>query len=221
MTWTKEMLPYDEFIVEGRGHMMPRMMQNFGIRRAPSTLHPHTFEGATADRLHNSAYVYLQPTVSENRLSATISMTNTNTGHRLPTGVTFRNMLLIVRAVDSTGSILELAEGPIIPEWGGVGSPGDGNYAGLPGVGYARITADDQGNINVPFWEATKIVSDNRLRPREQDANTFVFDLSGATGYIEVTAILLYRKAFKPMAKRYGWDTGDFVMEEQSEVIYR
>ena len=221
MNWTEEMLPYDEFIVEGRGHMMPRMMQDLGIRRDPSTLHPHTFEGATTERLQNSAYVYLRPTLQENRLSIVITLSNTNTGHRLPTGVTFRNMLLIVRAVDSTGAAVALNEGPTIPQWGGSGSPENGNYAGLPGVGYARITADNHGNINVPFWEATKIVSDNRLRPREQDANTFVFDVSEATGYVEVSATLLYRKAFKPMAERYGWDTGDVVMEEKSEVIYR
>lgn len=220
MNWTQDMLPYDHYIVEAQGGMMGRMMQQLRVRRDPSTLHPHTFQGATTNRLTNTAYLFLRPTLQVHNLSVMVSVTNTNAGHRLPTGVTFRNILLVMTAKDSTGQVLTQTAGPVIPDWGGTGDPGQGNYGGQAGVGYARITGDDQGQINVPYWEATKIVSDNRLRPMQQDANTFQFDASGARGFITVTARLIYRKAFKPMAERFGWDTGDVVMTEKSETVY-
>jgi len=220
MNWTKDMLPYDQYIVEAQGGMMGRMMQNLRVRRDPSTLHPHTFQGATTNRLTNTAYLFLRPTLQGKNLSVMVSVTNTNAGHRLPTGVTFRNMLLVITARDSTGRVLSRTSGPVIPAWGGTGDPGRGNYAGQAGVGYARITGDDQGDINVPYWEATKIVSDNRIAPMQQDANTFGFDAGQAQGFITITARLIYRKAFKPMADRFGWDTGDVIMAEKSQTVY-
>jgi len=220
MNWTQELLPYDHYIAEGQGHMMESTIQKLRVRRDPSTIHPHTFEGANKTRLQNSAYLYLRPSSRGNNISVMTSVTNTNTGHRLPTGVTFRNILLVVSATDSTGKVLPLKSGSTIPNWGGVGDTSRGNYAGLPGIGYARITADDRGNLNVPFWEATKIVSDNRLRPREADSETFEFDGSNARNYVKVTAKLIYRRAFKPMADKYGWDTKDILMEEKSETVY-
>ncbi len=220
MNWTEEMLPYDEFIVEGRGHMMGNMMNQLGVRRDPSTIHPHTFEGATAKRLKNTAYLYVRPTLQGSRLSAMVSVTNTNTGHRLPTGVTFRSMVLVIEVTDSTGTVLKQVGGPTVPDWEGTGDRSQGDFGGLPGVAYARVTADDRGNLNVPFWEATRIVSDNRPLPMKQDVNTFIFDASQANGFISVKTTLIYRKAMKTVAKRYGWDTGDVVMEEKTEVVY-
>ena len=222
MNWTQDMLPYDKYIVRSAGGgMMNIMIRRLRVRRDPSTIHPHKFEGATVKRLQNTAFLLLRPSLQGNRLSVMVSVTNTNAGHRLPTGVTFRNMLLLVQATDSTGKILSQTGGPKIPEWAGKGSPGKGNYAGLPGVGYARITADDHGNINVPFWEATKIVQDNRLVPRKQDVQNFVFNAAKTRNYITVKATLIYRKSFKKMADKYGWDTGDVVMEKTSKVVYK
>ena len=222
MNWTQDMLPYDKYIVRSAGGgMMNIMIRRLRVRRDPSTIHPHKFEGATVKRLQNTAFLLLRPSLQGNRLSVMVSVTNTNAGHRLPTGVTFRNMLLLVQATDSTGKILSQTGGPKIPEWAGKGSPGKGNYAGLPGVGYARITADDHGNINVPFWEATKIVQDNRLVPRKPDVQNFVFNAAKTRNYITVKATLIYRKSFKKMADKYGWDTGDVVMEKTSKVVYK
>jgi hypothetical protein len=221
MNWTEDMLPYDEFIVEGQGNMMGNMMSQLAIRRDPSTLHPHTFEGATTKRLKNTAYLFVRPTLQGQHLSAMVSVTNTNTGHRLPTGVTFRSMVLLVEATDSTGKVLNQIDGPKVPAWEGTGNRAEGNFAGLPGVEYARVTADDAGNLNVPFWEATKIMKDNRPLPMKQEANTFAFDAKPAKGFITVKATLIYRKAIKAVAERYGWDTGDVVMEEKSKVVYQ
>ncbi len=220
MNWTQELLPYDYYIAEGSRGMMMNMIRQLRVRRDPSTIHPHTFEGANETRLQNSAYLYIRPSLQGNNISVIFSVTNTNAGHRLPTGVTFRNILLLVTAIDSSGKSLTLSNGSTIPDWGGVGDQSQGNYARVPGTGYARITVDAQGNTNVPYWEATGIASDNRLRPRESDSQTFTFDAVDARNYVEITARLIYRKAFKPIAEQYGWDTGDILMEDQTETVY-
>jgi hypothetical protein len=221
MNWTQDMLPYDDYIVKFHGNMMMNMMDQYAIRRHPSTLHPHAFEGATSNRLKNTAYLYIRANMQSERLSVMASMTNTNTGHRLPTGVTFRSMILTIEAADSNGNILQQLEGPKIPAWEGTGRPSQGNFAGLAGIEYARITADAQGNLNVPFWQATHIVQDNRPMPMKQDVNHFVFDAKQARGFIKVKATLIYRKAIKAVAERYGWSTRDVVMEEKAEVVYQ
>ena len=48
-------------------------------------------------------------------------------------------MILIVQAQGSDGTVLQQVAGPTIPEYGGVGDPDEGYYAGLPGVVYAKI----------------------------------------------------------------------------------
>jgi hypothetical protein len=48
-------------------------------------------------------------------------------------------MILLVEAVDGDGNTLPLLSGQTIPEWGGVGDPAKGYYAGLPGKIYSKV----------------------------------------------------------------------------------
>jgi hypothetical protein len=147
---------------------------------------------------------------------------NTNAGHRIPTGETFRNILLLVEASDEKGEPLKQVSGGKVPEWGGTGPRAEGYYAGLPGKGFALVYADAQGNINVPFWKAVRVISDNRIRPRNTDESVYAFERPKGKGPAEVrvTARLIYRKTFKPLADAKGWKLEDIVMEEASEVLY-
>ena len=54
---------------------------------------------------------------------------------------------------DTQGRILELLDGPKIPEWGGVGNKPD-DYAGQTGVGYAKILEElwTQVSPTVAYW---------------------------------------------------------------------
>lgn len=146
-----------------------------------------------------------------------VEITNVNTGHWLPTGFSMRNMILVVLAVDSAGRRLQQTGGSKIPEWGGLGDPDEGNYAGLPGKGYAKVTKDSQGNQNVPIWQAVRIASDNRIKPKETDVTTYRF--KKPKGEVTIEAKLIYRPVFKRVADQKKWALKDVVMEEKTLTL--
>lgn len=209
MNWRGKDLPYDEYIVGG---MAKRMM---GTRREPQQIHPHHFEGAEESRLRGAAYMQVDTEVRDKTLAVTVDLMNVNAGHRLPTGVSFRNMILIVSAVDRSGARLKFVSGSQVPDWGGVGSSADGNYAGHPGKGFAKILADAKGNQLVQDWQAARVASDNRIKPKETDTSVYTFELPSDTTRGSVTAALIYRRVFKPIADAKKWRLDDVVMREK------
>ena len=108
---------------------------------------------------------------------------------------------LAKRVAESRGSRLD--------EWAGQGNPAQGGYAGRPGAIFARVLADDEGNVNVPFWRATRIISDSRIRPKKTITLEFVFELSDPKDEPGVEAKLIYRPVVKPLAERKGWKAED------------
>src|SRR5262249_33597911 len=89
-------------------------------------------------------------------------LSNVGAGHDVPTGVTLRNLILLITARDREGAALPQVSGPTVPNWGGVGDPTRGNLAGLPGKGYARVLVDDFLAENVLFTAGAR----RRHRPR-------------------------------------------------------
>jgi hypothetical protein len=211
MNWTKEMLPYYRYVVSGD-------VKNFAIERSPDTIFPHKFEGASPKRLQGSARLFVDSTMADDVLEITVGVTNVNAGHRLPTGEHTRNMILLVTAEDEDGDMLEFIDGSVVPEWGGSGDD-QRDYGGSPGKGFARVTADDTGTLNVPIWRATRIASDNRIKAKETDESLYRFRLpSGADEEYPayVTATLIYRKDFR---SRGGISSGageDIIMQEKT-----
>ncbi len=89
----------------------------------------------------------------------------------------------------------------------------------MPGKGYARVTADDNGMHNVPIWRATRIVSDNRLKAKETDESQYRFRLpSGDNGDVPfyVTARLIYRKDFRNGERTPSAGDEDIIMQEKT-----
>ncbi len=116
------------------------------------------------------------------------------------------------------GTPLKQLDGPTVPEWGGVGDPADGYYAGLPGKGFAKILQELWTEVSPTgaYWNLTQIVSDNRLAPFQPDVSVYTFALPNK-GEAEVTVTLLYRRAFRLLADQKGWDITDIVMAQQTE----
>jgi hypothetical protein len=211
MNWTKEMLPYYRYVVSGD-------VKNFAIERSPDTIYPHKFEGASPKRLEGSARLFIDAEVMDEALEVSVGVTNVNAGHRLPTGEHTRNMILLVTVEDEDGNLLDFIDGPVVPDWGGTGEL-DGDYAGMPGKGYARVTADDNGTLNVPIWRATRIASDNRIKAKETDESLYRFSLPpGADKDFPayVTATLIYRKDFRDREYRYSSAGKDIIMQEKT-----
>jgi hypothetical protein len=160
------------------------------------------------------------PALKNTHLSVSVTITNHQPGHDVPTDSPLRQLILLVQARDSQGQLLPLLEGPVVPEWGGVGDPQAGYYAGLPGKIYARILEETWTKISPSgaYWNPTRILSDNRLAPFETDMSTYTYAVSN-NDKITITVTLLYRRAFIELVDQKGWEVPDIVMEEKTLSI--
>src|SRR4029079_18444607 len=134
------------------------------IERDPATIRSHAFPGTTPEFLENAVTLSLTTQQSPDLLEAEISITNDRTAHHVPTGVTVRNMILLVEAYrEEDGARLIQLGGGVIDDLGGVGDPAQGYYGGLPGKLYAKHTLDANGEGPVFFTEAASILYDTRI----------------------------------------------------------
>ncbi len=190
-------------------HMPPSGADHFCSRssnvRDPSEVRAHTFEGTTLAFLQRSVTLATTTTLDADRLAVDVSVTNSGAGHWLPTGVTLRNIVLLVDAVDRNGVHLDPmpgdAGGPVIPEWGGSGDRATGAFAGLPGKIYARVLYDEFFTKNVLFTIAVGAF-DNRIPAGATDTTHYAFQLPRGWQKrdVRVDVKLYYRRAFKPFA---------------------
>jgi hypothetical protein len=123
-----------------------------------------------------------------------------------------RSVMLLLQAADSKGKPLKIIKGNRMPEWTGVGEMDTGNYAGLPGAVFARVLGDDHGNLHVPFWRATRIVADTRIRAKDTVTLKFQFALDDPEDEPTVEAKLIYRPVIKPLARIKGWPVEDILI---------
>jgi hypothetical protein len=202
-------------------HMRPDgVADNFapgraGLTRAPEEIFTHTFPGAGDEELlQNAVTMSVDAHAEGDRIVVTVSIANDQTGHHVPTDSPLRQMILLVQARGSDGRALAQIDGPVVPEWGGVGSPEEGNFAGLPGKGYAKILEELWTEVTPTgaYWNPTRLVNDNRLAALATDTSTYGFSAPGE-GSVTVEATLLFRRAFKELEDQKGWDDPDILME--------
>lgn len=206
MSWRKEMLPYDNYVVDGGARRM------WGTYRSPQDIRPHHFDGGTEIQLKTALAMELDGEILKDRLRIEVDITNTNGGHWVPTGEPMRSVMLLVKAFDSRGKPLKLLKGATLPDWAGEGDVAQGDYAGLPGAVFARVLGDDAGSLHVPFWRATRVVSDNRIRPKGSVRLDFEFALEDPEDEPEAEAKLIYRPVIKPLAQAKKWPVKDIVI---------
>ncbi len=206
MSWRKEMLPYDNYVVDGNARNM------WGNFRSPKNIRPHHFDGGTETQLKTALTLEMEGKVSDRKLTITVFITNTNGGHWVPTGETMRSVMLLLQATDSNGNPLKMISGSTLPNWTGKGNIETGNYAGRPGAVFAKVLGDDEGNLNVPFWTATRIVSDTRIRPKKTVTLKFEFLVEDPDDEPTAEASLIYRPVFRSLAKIKSWDVEDILI---------
>lgn len=179
------------------------------VQRAPGTIRSHRIEGTTPQFLENAAELRLQVGNLGFGLVVLADVENRHTGHHLPTGVTMRNMVLLVEAWDvATGQRLPQIAGETLSQLAGdTGSPENGYYAGLPGRVYTKVNRSANGAAPTFFTEATSILSDNRIPALTTDTTTYVFANTSTSGRIAVRARLIYRRAFRAIADAKQWTT--------------
>ncbi len=190
-----------------------------GREHPPERIPSHLQLGATnVELLQNTVSMTLSARQVADNLRASVTITNTDAGHHVPTDFPARNMILLVRATDDRGRDLVQVDGPTVPDWGGVG-PDPDDYAGWPGKGYAKVLRDVVSGESpvASYWKQALIQSDNRLAAFEADTTTCDFLVPDGGGNVEVEARLIFRRAFKSLAEAKGWEVEDIVME--TEVV--
>jgi nitrate/TMAO reductase-like tetraheme cytochrome c subunit len=187
-----------------------------GLSRPASQRHRHTFIGATQTTLPQAIQVSVTSVVQGAELAVSASVINQGAGHAFPTGVSIRNAVLLVRARTKAGVNLALASGPTVPSWANddVAGVQPGDWAGLPGRGYAKVL---EGRINgqgavvrpVLFIDAETVAESNVIAAGATDSSSYRFTLPAGVNAadVDVEAQLYYRRAFRALAVTKGWTT--------------
>lgn len=183
-----------------------------GVVRDPATISSHVQYGLNDENFMKDAVTLSTRAERQgDRIRVHVSVRNSGAGHHVPTGSPMRNMILLVEARDPRGSPLPLLEGERVPDWAGKGSPTRGDYAGLPGKGFAKILADlveypadprlgrRFSRVQpAPYWRPTAVVSDNRIAAETTDESHYVFAAKDApAARFTVRTRLLYRRTFR------------------------
>lgn len=174
--------------------------------RDPETIRHHRIEGTTPEFLENAVTLSLNAAVVGNTIEAEVLITNDQTGHHVPDGVTIRNMILLVEARRvNDGLQLTHTGTQVVHELGGVGDPAQGYYAGLPGRFFAKVNHDSSGNGPTFFTDATGIQWDNRIAAFATDSSYYTFDIPDPQDDYQVLARLIYRRSFRFLVDAKGW----------------
>ena len=189
-----------------------------GQERSAAEIFTHTFPGAADEALlQNAVTLTTAARLEGNAVVVDVGIVNDNTGHHVPTDFPLRQVVLLVRATGADGSALEQVEGPVIPDYGGVGDPSRGYYAGLPGRIFSKVLMELWTEVSPTgaYWKPTRLVSDNRLAAFATDTSRYRFT-APAEGQATVQVTLLFRRAFKLLMDQKGWNTPDIAMEQQT-----
>lgn len=185
-----------------------------GHTRDYQALHDHTMPGAYDDKLMKNA-VSMKSSAQRmsNQLSVSVSITNDNTGHDIPTDAPIRQMILVVEATDPTGKPLELKQGPQNPVWAG-------DFAGIPGKTFMKVLRDNWTGETptTAYWRPITVVEDTRLAPFATDMQQFTFLLPEGTD-AKVHVRLLFRRSYQQLAQQKGWNDPDILMQEAMITI--
>jgi hypothetical protein len=200
-----------------------------GIRRRPRTVSSHAFPGGEDPAFLRAAVTLsAAAAVQGDRLAVQVRVRNVGAGHHVPTGSPMRNMVLAVEATGGGGAPLPLEEGGRVPSWAGEGPPELGNYAGLPGRGYAKVLktpvaypADRRlsGSLPplypAPFWRPVVVESDTRIAAEGEDAGRYLFRLPAASGGWRLRVRLIYRRTFRSWLAPEAAPAGDVLLAER------
>jgi hypothetical protein len=194
-------------------HMAPTgRMRNFapghgGVERDPRTLASHRFfDGSRADMLRRCVRVRIHFALAPDGVRVRLEVSADGAGHRVPTGLPDRHLLLVAQGQDPAGRPVTPLAGPRLPDAAGPG------LAGQPGRVYAKLLHGLDGHVPAPFWDADPACADNRLTPGEPDPVAMTFPPALARLRVRV----LYRGFWAEMTRAKGWPDGDVVVVDET-----
>jgi len=178
-----------------------------GLERDPATLANHRFfDGSQAAMLRRCMQVSARWQDGQDQRRVTLRVAVDGAGHRVPTGLPDRHLLLVVDGQDGSGRSLPLRSGPALP------GPAGPELAGRPGRLYAKLLRNGDGRSPTPFWQAEPDFEDNRLTPGQPDELTLVFP----SALVRLRARVLYRRFWDEVIRKKGWPEQDLVVFDQT-----
>lgn len=187
-----------------------------GEERDPETIFSHYMPGAMDETLlQNAVSMTVETQQDKGAIIVEVNILNDLTGHHVPTDSPLRHLILRVK-VSHQGEEIQLLDGPVLPDWTGVGDPALGYYAGLPGKSYAKILREIWTGVmpSGAYWNPTQIESDNRLGAFESDTSQYKF-VKPLEGTVDIEVELWFRRAFIDLMDLKGWATPDILMEKE------
>ncbi|MCP5022765.1 MAG: hypothetical protein GY930_13450 [bacterium] len=180
------------------------------LERGPEAVRSHDIKGTTPAFLDNAVEMSMDVQQVDGELQIQVDVENSLTGHHVPTGVTIRNMILVVEAWedgnDPNTDLLNFTGTQVVHDLGGVGDPAQGYFAGRPGRYFGKVNHDADGNGPTFFTDATGITFDNRIPANETDTSNYTFEMpTSGTGTVQVRARLIYRRSFRFLTDAKGW----------------
>lgn len=189
--------------------------------RDPKTVFSHLMPGAAdVALLQDTAKLSIEAWREGPDIRVMAVVKNEKAGHHMPTDHPARNILLVVSAAGAKGEELPLVWGATVPDWGGKGEDPD-DYAGRPGAGYAKVLEELWTEISptAAYWNPCVIREDTRIPALASDITNYGFRGSPGGGPATVTAKLIFRRAFKTLARQKRWDTPDILMNQATLVL--
>lgn len=141
------------------------------------------------ERLQKAATLDVEVPATANigeNVTVNVQISNSGAGHNLPTGVSeIRQVWLELKVTDSEENEIYIS-GKL---------DGSGNIDEETII-YNNILGDEQGNETIKFWLADRVISDNRIGPKETVTEEHTFTIPENVKYpVTVEATLEYRSA--------------------------
>lgn len=183
------------------------------IKRDPSRLYNHLFRRFGTTDSSETAGMDISAALNKDTLFVNAAITNLKAGHKLPTGVSLRNMIFVVEIKNGSGEITQIY-GDTLPPFAGIGPVEERNFSGFPGRAFALVTYDStKKEWPVGNWAATGILYDSRIPAGATDKSSYKF-LIDPEQRVTVKTELLYRAVYKHWANAKGWDTREYIMAD-------
>jgi len=210
------------------------LQEEGGVARNPETIPSHFHLGVQNEAFMKEAIELTSQTqATGDVLELKVTVRNVKAGHHYPTGSPMRNMILLVGVRDENGHVPDMLQGGTVPVWGGVGAPEEGNYAGLPGKGFAKVLRDailypDRQQRHfayqypAPHWRPTVIESDSRIPADGVDESRYRFQLSESLSWpVTVTVRLIYRRSYKQWMDAKNLQIPDMEIARETTTLRR
>lgn len=191
-----------------------------GLLRPHTPLHSHRMPGATDRELLGAALSMRLEVVAEgDELGVRVMLRNHGAGHHVPTDSPLRHLILRVEAKDADGEQLLQRSGSVLPAWVAGGELAEHDYAGLPGVVYAKLLEEQWTRLSPTgaYWNPVRIVGDNRIAACSTVSSEFRFHRPERVATLEATLVL--RRAFRELMQQKGWQVPDQSMAQARVVV--